>query len=133
MGAHIKKISKYTPSIFQGKFEFASGQGGVSLSRAHPYEYTIMQVLMFAIVVLVLGYLYFISASVLNVIARKEALSHVVTIQSEIGGLEQRYFMLSQEVSPQVGASLGLTPIQNTHYVYRPGNMTSATIARNAI
>ncbi|PIR84082.1 hypothetical protein COU18_01625 [Candidatus Kaiserbacteria bacterium CG10_big_fil_rev_8_21_14_0_10_51_14] len=132
MRARIQKISRYTPSIFQGKFDFR-GPRGISLSQEHPLERRMIQMLALVLIVSVAGYLYFISASVLNVIARKEALAHITAMQSAIGGLEQEYFALSQEVSPEAGSTLGLTPIRKTHYVYRPGNITSATIAQNAI
>lgn len=133
MRTRITKISKYAPSIFQGRFDFTASPRGISLSKAHPFEQKIMHVLPLILIVLIAGYLYFISSSVLNVIARKEALAQIIKIQGAIGGLEQQYFTLSQEVSPETGASLGLTPIRNTHYVYRPGNIGAATIARNAI
>lgn len=99
----------------------------------HPFERIAIRVLSLTLVMLVGGYLYFVSASVLNVIARKEALAQTTKIQGVIGGLEQQYFTLSQEVSPATGALLGLTPVQDTQYVYRPGNVGAATIARNAI
>ncbi len=132
MGARIHKISKYAPSIFQGKFDFR-GPRGISLSHEHPFERRMVQVLSIVLIMSIAGYLYFISASVLNVIARKEALVQMTKMQSAIGGLEQEYFALSQGVSPEVGTTLGLSPIQKTHYVYRPGNIGAATIARNAI
>ena len=133
MKARIKKISKYTPSIFQGKFDFSTRQRGISLSTEHPFERIATHILSLTLIMLVGGYLYFVSSSVLNVIARKEALAQVTKIQSVIGGLEQQYFTLSQGVSSETGVILGLTPVQNTHYVYRPGNVGAATIARNAI
>ncbi len=133
MGTHIHKISKYTPSIFQGKFDFSTHQKGISLSLEHPFERIIVPVLSFTLVVLIAGYSYFVSASILNVIDRKEALAQITRIQGVIGGLEQQYFTLSQGVSANTGVALGLTPVQNTYYVYRPGNVGAVTIARNAI
>ena len=123
---HLLKISKYRPSIFQGKFDF-------SLSMEHPIERLIFRALTVFLIALVCGYLYFVSASVLNVIARKDALAQVAVIQGSIGGLEQQYFKLSQAVTPQSGQALGLSPVGQPKYVYRPGNVTSATIARNEI
>lgn len=133
MTKKLLKISKYRPSIFQGKLDFSSAHRGVSLSLEHPAERLVLRVLSIALLALVCGYLYFVSASVLNVIARKEALARVVVIQGSIGGLEQEYFKLSQSVTAQTGEALGLSPVGQPKYVYRPGNVGAATIARNEI
>lgn len=129
----LLKISKYNPSIFQGKFEFNAGSSRVSLSLEHPRERLLFHILSIALVVLVCLYLYFITASVLNVMARREALVRVNAIESEIGKAEQQYFALSQGVTPEEGANLGLVPATDTQYVYRPGSVGTVTIARNAI
>ena len=133
MGARIHKISKHVPSIFQGRLDFNAAKHGFSLSMEHRLERVIVRGLCIALIALVAGYLYFVSASVLNVIARKEALSQVIKIQGTIGGLEQQYIGLSQSVTPSTGDALGLSPVLNTQYVYRPGNVGAVTIARNAI
>ncbi len=99
----------------------------------HPVEAIALRVLGTLLILVVCGYLYFVTASILNVIARKEALTRVVVIQGSIGGLEQHYFKLSNGISPEMGGALGLTPINQQHYVYRPGNVGAATIARNEI
>ncbi len=133
MGTRIHKISKYAPSIFQGKFDFSSVQRDVSLSLEHPVERIVLRVLSIFLLAAIAGYLYFVSASILNVIARKEALSRISVIQGSIGGLEQDYFELSSGIRPESGPSLGLGPIKNQSYVYRPGNVGAATIAPNEI
>ncbi len=133
MGTRIHKISKYTPSIFQGKLDFSSVSHGVSLSTEHPAESLLFRLLSLILIVAIGGYLYFVSASILNVIARREALTHVSVIQGSIGGLEQRHFELSRGISAESGSSLGLAPISGKTYVYRPGNVGAATIARNEI
>ena len=92
-----------------------------------------LRVLSFALIAVICGYLYFVSTSILNVIARKEALSHIAVIQGSIGGLEQRHFELSTGISAESGPSLGLAPITKQSYVYRPGNVGAATIAHNEI
>lgn len=99
----------------------------------HPTEAIALRVLSVAFILVVCGYLYFVSASILNVIARKEALTRISVIQGTIGGSEQRYFELSKGISPASGPALGLAPIGKQAYVYRPGNVGAATIARNEI
>lgn len=133
MRTRIHKISKYAPSIFQGRLNFSSVQRDVSLALEHPAERIALRVFTILLLAVIAGYLYFVSASILNVIARKEALSRVAVIQGSIGGLEQSYFELSSGISPESGASLGLAPITHQSYVYRPGNVGAATIAVNEI
>lgn len=133
MRTRIHKISKYAPSIFQGRLNFSSVQHDVSLSLEHPGERIVLRVLSILLLASIAGYLYFVSASILNVIARKEALSHVAVIQGSIGGLEQNYFELSGGISAESGESLGLSPVTQQSYVYRPGNVGAATIAVNEI
>ncbi len=133
MRTRIHKISRYAPSIFQGKLDFSSVQRGVSLSLEHPGERVALRVLTVILAAAICGYLYFVSASILNVIARKEALARVSVIQGSIGGLEQHYFELSSGIGPESASSLGLAPVSNQTFVYRPGNVGAATIARNEI
>ncbi len=133
MKSHFKKISKHAPSIFQGRLDFDISASGFSLSSEHAVERHIFRILGIILVVLVSGYIYFVSASVLNVIARKEALTHIGKVQSVIGIAEKQHFILSQGVTPDSDASLGLSKVVSTHYVYRPGNVGAVTIARNAI
>jgi hypothetical protein len=78
------------------------------------------------------GYLYFVGASVLNIIARKEASRSSVALQSSIARLEKQYFVLSEAVTPTTGASLGLSHVQETNYVYRPGATAAADTAPTA-
>lgn len=127
-----QKISKYKPSLFQGKFDFSAPRG-FSLAHEHPRERLVQNGLLLVLTLLACLYLYFITATVLNVIARKDALGKVVRIQGLIGGLEQNYFALSKEVNPASAKAVGLTPLSDTAYVYRPGNVGAATIDPNAI
>lgn len=132
MTKKLLKISKYKTSILQGKFEFSAGSERVSLSLEHPRERMILQVFGIALAVLIFAYLYFVTASVLNVMARREALAQINDIQSRVGSLEQRYFALAQSAGPEDASALGLSPVEKTEYVYRPGNAGTVTIARNA-
>lgn len=126
MTRHILKISKYRPSILQGKLEF----GGAHIALEHPRERLIMQALVFALAAVFCCYLYFVTSSVLNVIASKEAEQAITKLQSSIAESEQQYFELSQLATPDKGASLGLVPIKQSHFVYRE-NTSPDTIARS--
>jgi len=133
MGTRTYKISKHMPSIFQGKLDFSARRDTFSLTAEHPAERTLLRIIFAGLIVLACAYLYFVTASVLNVIASREALAQVTDIEGKIGSLEQRYFALSQAISPQAGETIGLVPVGQTQYIYRPGNIGAATIARNEI
>lgn len=127
------KVSKHTPSIFQGTLELSRARG-ITLSSEHPLESVIVKTLFILLAVLLCGYIYFVGSSVMNIIARKEANTQTVKIQSSIAVLEQKYFALGQAFGPADSAHLGLMPITRTEYVYRPGNAASiGTVASNAI
>jgi hypothetical protein len=132
MVKRLQKISKYKPSIFQGRMDF-SPVSGMSFTAEHPMERLMLRAACLMLVVLLFGYLYFVTASVLNVMARKEAMAKITNIQGSIGSLEQQYFALSQGLTPQEGETLGLSHVSQTQYVYRPGNVGAVTIARNEI
>ncbi len=129
----ISKISKYRPSIFQGRLDFAS-VGSAALSAEHPLERNALRVLIAMLFILLCGYFYFVSASVLNIIARKEADTKATQLQTSISIMEQEYFALSKSVDPESATKLGLVPVSNTKYVYVPGNAaTAGTVAKNSI
>lgn len=128
------KISKHIPSVLQGSLNFAPGRS-ISWTIEHPLEQTAFRWMVALVVVFLCAYLYFVSLSVLNVIARKEALSEIAKLQTSTSDMEHDYFALSQGVVPSEGESLGLSPISAISYVYRSGNtaMAGQTIAANAI
>lgn len=119
------KISKYKPSIFQGSLRF-SGAGGVgrrgfSLTIEHPLERVLFRILCAALVILIGSYVYFVSASVLNVIARKEAIAQRASIASALAELESKYYAAAKGITPDTGEYLGLDSADSTKYVHRPG------------
>ncbi len=107
------------------------------LSLEYTYERVAFRVLFAILGIILCGYLYFVGASVLNIIARKEASRAAVQMQSSIAGLEKEFFALSEGVTVETGSALGLAPVDGTDYVYRPGATAAInpadTIERNAI
>lgn len=99
------------------------------LAVEHQAERLALSVLSIIVGLLFCSYLYFVGASVLNIIARKEADAQSLGIQGSVGVLEEQYFALSQSVTPQDAPSLGLAPVSQTAYVYRPGDAAVAPIA----
>ena len=133
MRARLHKISKYRPSVFQGRIDFATvSRHGITLTAEHPAERTILRVLLAALLALACTYLYFVGASVLNVIARKEALAQTTSLATAVAAMERDYFAASQAVTPQAGGPLGLAPVANTSYVYRPGVVGDARSGQHA-
>ena len=131
MHTRIQKISKYRPSIFQGHLNLAAAQKPrVALAVEDPAERVILRALVAVLVVLAFGYLYFVSASIMNIMARKEAMAQSGAIVASIGSLEGQYFSLTQSITADSAVAIGLSPIsvQNTAYVERPGNVGMAGI-----
>jgi hypothetical protein len=93
------------------------------MSMEHEYERIAFKWLFITLAVLIAAYLYFVSASVLNVIARKEAMRSMTESTSAIASLEQRYFDLSQGMTKETAGNLGLAPVSDTAYVFRPGTV----------
>lgn len=107
------------------------------LSIEHVYERTAVRVLLALLCIALAGYVYFVGASILNIIARKEAARATASLQSRIAVMEKQYFALSEEATPSAGQVLGLLQLSGAEYVYRPGTTAAApsadTIDRNAI
>ena len=100
------------------------------LAIEHPLERRLWAVFFAALAILFFAYLYFVASSVMNIVARKEADARATDLQGSIGALEQRYFELSQALTPESASTLGLSPVKKTAYVYRPGNSASAAVPR---
>ena len=103
------------------------------LASEHPAERSAFRALIAVLFILVALYLYFVSSSILNVIARKQALSEGAQLGTAIGSYEKDYFAISETVRPEAGESLGLSPVKNTAYVYRPGAVGQALTSNNEI
>jgi hypothetical protein len=128
-------ISHLKPSIFQGRLDFDAVSKKRTSALAIEYPAERVAFVLFAVVlgVLVFAYFYFVVASVLNVISRKEADASATTLQESIGSLEGQYFALSQSLTPQEASDMGLAPVKETQYVYRPGNAAEVASAVHAI
>lgn len=128
-------ISKLKPSIFQGRLDFdaVSKKQTRALAVEYPIERLAYPILLVLLAVLFCAYFYFVTVSVFNVIGEKQADATSANIQGSIASLEQQYFSLSQSLTPQAASEMGLAPVQNTEYVYRPGNAAAAPSSIHAI
>ncbi|QQG37534.1 MAG: hypothetical protein HYS26_02790 [Candidatus Kaiserbacteria bacterium] len=134
MKKKIQKISKYAPSIFQGRIDFKEAARGAALAAEYPIERGAFRSLWIALLLCVALYMYFVGATILNVIARKEALQQTANLASAVSQLEREYFSAAAAIGPSEGGRLGLAPVADTAFVQRPGNAASAaTIGGNEI
>lgn len=129
MGARLHKMSKYRPSIFQGKLDLYHTTRSVSLTLEHPAERTFFRAVIAALFIIACGYVYFVGASVLNVIARKEALLQTARLTGAVSALEREYFLVAKGVTPEAGERLGLAPVSKTAYVRRLGVVGDARVS----
>src|SRR4051812_4168484 len=104
-----------------------------ALSVELPHEYAMLRALCFAVGILVFVYVYLVSASVLNVIAQREADQASASLQSNIGLLEGKYFALSHDITVQRAEKLGLQPLTESSFVYRLDTVGLAPTEHNAI
>lgn len=95
----------------------------MAFAAEHPFEKYLMHVLAIGVALCAVLYVYFVVASVLNITARKDALRQSTVIESSIGMLEEQYFALSQDVTPETAGRLGLAPVGSASYVYTPGTV----------
>lgn len=103
------------------------------LHMSLPLEERAVQALGFVIACLVVGYIVFVSMSVVNVIASKEAADKISALRASVSQLENDYFALSDTVTADSGALLGLAPVSKTNYVSRTGTVGAAIRPRNEI
>jgi len=101
--------------------------------HSYPGEHILFQGLVCAVVACVFAYAYLVSFSIMNVIAHKEAIAKSEKLQSAVGGLEEEYFALSKEVTPEMAGRLGLTGVSKTSFVRRPGAVGSAAVTPSEI
>jgi hypothetical protein len=133
MGARIRhKISKHIPSAFQGQLTF-SAPAGLALSAPHPGERLVMRGLFFTLAALACAYVYFVAVSVLHIMARTESETESAKLASSVGLLEREYFALSEAVNIESGSRVGLAPVSDIEYVYRPGAVGVADASPNEI
>lgn len=77
------------------------------------------------------AYVYFICASVANIVLRKEASIEMSKVSSSVGNLESAYLQKKTALNKEYAASLGFTDIKQTAFVSKiSSNDTSLTFNR---
>ena len=98
----------------------------IPLAKEYAFETRMRRVLLILIGMFALGYVYFVSTSVLYVIARKDALTQIAQVESAIATLESEYFALSGSISLNEAEKLGLVPVTKKNFVTRTTHHASA-------
>ncbi len=101
------------------------------LHTSFPREELLIRGLSIALALLGLAYVTFVSMSIVNVIARKEAMDEMVERRSIVAQLEHDFFALSETVTAARGEALGLSAVASVQYVHRPGVVGHATKAND--
>lgn len=101
--------------------------------NALPSEELANKILCSMLVFLVVSYMAFVSLTIVNVIAQREAGEKSTALRAIVVELEQDYFLLSHDIGESDGAHLGLAPIKGASYVHRPGAVGSLEVARTEL
>lgn len=86
-----------------------------------PFERALFRAALALLLVCASSYGYLVGISIFNTIARKEAVVESVRLETSVGMLEEQYFALSEEITPDTGSTFGLVPVAEKSYAYRPG------------
>ena len=71
-----------------------------------------------------LMYMYFLCASVVNVVMRKDTDTRIAAVSSRITALQARYSDAEARITRDTAASLGLTtPVSKTYVNRKPSNL----------
>lgn len=97
--------------------------------EAYRHEHLVLRFLTLALVSGVIAYGYFVGFSIMNVIAHKEAAAKSAQLKSSLSRLEQTYFELTKNMSPDMGSAIGLGPTEHTEYIRRAGTVGVASRA----
>jgi hypothetical protein len=109
------------PKKYTNTIPLKFGQKSSVLRNPHPAEGFILSALSLTLFLLLAGYVTLVSMSIVNVIARKEALDRVTSLRSTVSELEHQYFTLAEQVTAERGDELGLVKVSDTHYVKELG------------
>jgi len=103
----------------------------IPLVQEYEFEKRMRNSVLIMIGLCAFGYVYFVSTSVLNIIARKDAHTQIAQLESTIGSLESEYFSLSSAISEDNAQSMGLVPVSSKNFVTRISVHASANTSSN--
>ena len=87
----------------------------------HPLEAHARTVFSVCLAVGVVLYVYFVGASIVNLMARKEAFTAAAQTSAMVSDLEQQYLTLSHGLTSEQGTAIGLHVVTPLAYVHTLG------------
>ena len=91
----------------------------IPLAKEYVFERRARRVIFLIIGLCAVGYIYFVSTSVLYIIARKDAHTQISQVESQVATLESEYFVLSSTISIEEAEKLGLVSVSKKNFVTR--------------
>ena len=73
-------------------------------------------------------YLYFLSCSIFNVLARENAEQQIGEVQSSISFLSSKYFEKRGKINMETASSYGFEKSNSTYYVWRDSRKSAVSI-----
>jgi type II secretory pathway component PulM len=70
-----------------------------------------------ALLFLFIAYMYVVSSTVLQVVAREQIADQIVALESDIGQLEASYMMAQHEISKDIAFQSGFIPADNKFFI----------------
>ena len=103
----------------------------IPLVREYSIEKRTRLILLIMLTDAVVGYIYFVASSTLNIIARKDAHTQMSQVESAIAQLESEYFSLSKSITSENAETLGFVSIKSKNFVTRTTLHASAQNSSN--
>lgn len=90
-----------------------------TFTKEHSSERVILRILLSALAIFIISYVYLIGASTFHIIARKQAESSSISVQSALAQINAEYYTLAEGLTEGRARALGLTNLQKKEYVTR--------------
>lgn len=113
-------------SLFERARGLAQREIAVAAYRGESF---LLSFLYIALGVCIMGYVYFVGVSIVNLIANREAVVENERLQSEVASLEQEYFELSKGITAAAAAEHGLSQPAAASFVRRDANYAANVTA----
>jgi hypothetical protein len=85
--------------------------------KMYATEMKILGALGALLVLLGMLYFYFLTMSIMHVVAREEMLIEIAATHSRIGSLETEYLVKKESISEEIAIAEGYVALGNKHYV----------------
>jgi len=100
-------------------------------SQTAEYQTAIFLLLVSALVAALAGYLYFVNAGVLSVVARDHMEDEIVLVGSHVSELEAQYFAHTEKINKDTAIALGFSEPEAVIYASRQSLAKQVFTLRN--